>query len=167
MFNTCSGLTSVTIPDSVTSLGNKAFFGCSSLTSVTIPNSITSIGEDAFSNCKNLNEVNYIGSEADWAAIIKGPNYSIAENIIKYCKGINAVPSDDGRRIVVRPINIESGKTVILALYDGNKFIEMQSSIYVGTEIPFTTYKAYTCAKVMVWNSLDVMSPECGVKIVE
>ena len=166
-FNTCSGLTSVTIPDSVTSLGNKAFFGCSSLTSVTIPNSVTSIGEYAFSDCNNLNEVNYIGSEADWAAITKGQNYSIAENIIKYCKGINVVPSDDGRRIVVRPINIESGKTVTLALYDGNKFIEMQSMIYGGTEIPFTTDKAYTCAKVMVWNSLNEMSPECGVKIVE
>lgn len=166
-FNTCSGLTSVTIPDGVTSLGNKAFFGCSCLTSVTIPNSVTSIGEYAFSDCNNLNEVNYIGSEADWAAIKKGQNYSIAENIIKYCKGINVVHSDDGKRIVVRPINIESGKTVILALYDGNKFIEMQSRIYGGTEIPFTTDKAYTCAKVMVWNSLDGMSPECGVKIVE
>lgn len=166
-FNSCSGLTSVTIPDGVTSLGNKAFFGCSSLTSVTIPNSVTSIGENAFLNCNKLNEVNYIGSKADWAEITKGKNYSIAENIIKYCKGINVVPSDEGRRIVVRPINIESDKTVILALYDGNKFIEIQSRIYGGTEITFTTDKAYTCAKVMIWNSLSEMSPVCDFKIVK
>lgn len=166
-FNTCSGLTSVTIPDGVTSLGNKAFFGCSSLTSVTIPNSVTSIGEYAFSDCNNLKQVNYIGSEADWAEITTGKNYSIAENIIMYCKGINVVPSDEGRRIVVRPINIESDKTVILALYDGNKFIEFQSRIYGGTEITFTTDKAYTCAKVMIWNSLSEMSPVCDFKIVK
>ncbi|MDY4745265.1 MAG: leucine-rich repeat domain-containing protein, partial [Bacteroidaceae bacterium] len=47
----CSGLTSVTIPNSVTSIGIHAFYGCSGLTSVTIPNSVTSIGDFAFSYC--------------------------------------------------------------------------------------------------------------------
>ncbi len=53
-FYECSGLTSVTIPTSVTSIGNGAFYGCSSLTSVTIPTSVTSIGNGAFSNCSGL-----------------------------------------------------------------------------------------------------------------
>ncbi len=47
-FYGCSDLTSVTIPNSVTSIGDDAFYGCSDLTSVTIPNSVTSIGSDAF-----------------------------------------------------------------------------------------------------------------------
>ncbi|MBQ9679044.1 MAG: leucine-rich repeat protein [Prevotella sp.] len=38
----CSGLTSIEIPNNVTSIGNLAFYGCSALTSVTIPNSVTS-----------------------------------------------------------------------------------------------------------------------------
>ena len=47
-FYGCSGLTAVTIPNSVTSIGNYAFSGCSGLTAVTIGNSVTSIGSEAF-----------------------------------------------------------------------------------------------------------------------
>lgn len=47
-FLSCSNLTSVTIPNSITSINNGAFFHCSGLTSITIPNSITSIGYGAF-----------------------------------------------------------------------------------------------------------------------
>lgn len=52
-----SRLTSVTIPNSVKSIGNYAFYYCDGLTSVTIPNSVTSIGERAFSGCTSLSAV--------------------------------------------------------------------------------------------------------------
>ena len=52
-----SSLTSVTIPDGVTSIGNEAFFQCTGLTSVTIPSSVTSIGSFAFHYCRSLTSV--------------------------------------------------------------------------------------------------------------
>ena len=57
-FRDCRGLTSITIPNSVTSIGGSAFSGCSGLTSITIPNSVTSIGGDAFYGCSGLTSVN-------------------------------------------------------------------------------------------------------------
>ncbi len=56
-FSGCTSLTSVTIPDSVTSIGNSAFSDCDSLTSVTIPDSVTSIGYDAFYNTPFYNNI--------------------------------------------------------------------------------------------------------------
>jgi hypothetical protein len=56
-FHDCHSLTSVTIPNSVTSIGYKAFEDCDSLTSVTVPNSVTSIGNNAFAYCDGLTSV--------------------------------------------------------------------------------------------------------------
>ncbi len=53
----CRSLTNVTIPNGVTTIGYRAFAYCSSLTSVTIPNSVTSIGNYAFGYCRNLRSV--------------------------------------------------------------------------------------------------------------
>ena len=56
-FSGCSSLTSVTIGNSVTSIGGYAFYDCSGLTSVTIPNSVTSIEDCAFYGCGGLTSV--------------------------------------------------------------------------------------------------------------
>ena len=56
-FRSCSGFTSIEIPNSVTSIGDNAFYGCSGLTSATIGNSVISIGNYAFYGCSNLKTV--------------------------------------------------------------------------------------------------------------
>ena len=54
-FEGCSGLTSITIPSSVTSIGDNCFQGCSGLSSITIPSSVTSLGWNCFLYCQNWN----------------------------------------------------------------------------------------------------------------
>ncbi|MCH5163555.1 MAG: leucine-rich repeat protein [Clostridiales bacterium] len=56
-FFDCSSLENITIPDSVTSIGQSVFDGCSSLESITIPDSITSIGQRAFDGCSSLKSI--------------------------------------------------------------------------------------------------------------
>ena len=56
-FMGCAGLSSVIIPNSVTSIGRAAFYGCTGLLSVTIPNSVTSIGVGVFEGCTRLTSV--------------------------------------------------------------------------------------------------------------
>ena len=69
-FRWCNSLQSITIPNSVTSIGDYAFWLCKSLKSVTIPNSVTSIGDGAFILCESLqsvtisNSVTSIGNKA-------------------------------------------------------------------------------------------------------
>lgn len=160
----CSSLIKVIIPDGVTEIGYRTFYNCSDLTSVTIPNSVQIVDKEAFEKCTNLKTVNYIGSEADWENVT-GSGKNNLKNV-NHLSGISAKRSED-RKIVVKPINIENGKNVILALYDGDKLVEMQQSSDYGEdnrEITFTTTKDYTRARVMVWESLSKMTPVCGIK---
>ena len=81
-FYGCTGLTSITIPDGVTNIGWYAFSGCASLTSITIPDSVTNIGEDAFSYA-GLASIKFQGTKAQWYAI-KGIN-EIGAHCTVYC----------------------------------------------------------------------------------
>lgn len=62
-------ITSVIIPESVTTIDKYAFYWCTNLTSISIPNSITGIGNEAFNGCYNLNAV-YINDLEAWCNII-------------------------------------------------------------------------------------------------
>ncbi len=64
-FEGCTGLTEVTIPNSVTTIGGLAFAWCEGLTVVTIPNSVTTIGWRAFDDCTSLTEVTVPASVTD------------------------------------------------------------------------------------------------------
>ncbi len=98
---------SIVINNSVTSIGNRAFYRCTSLTKVTIPNSVTSIGSDAFFNCSSLinvtipNGVTYIDDYTFWlcesltSVIIPTSVTSIGEYAFADCNSLTKITIPD------------------------------------------------------------------------
>ena len=94
-FEGCSSLTSISIPPSVTKIGDWGFRGCSSLTSITIPPSVTEIGGSAFDGCSNLTSISVskdnkvYDSREDCNAII----HTESNTLIRGCENTFIPPS--------------------------------------------------------------------------
>lgn len=88
-FASCSGVTSITIPKSVTLIGSNAFAGCSGLTSIIIPNSVTSIGANAFEGCSGLTSITIPNSVT-----------SIGANAFKGCSALASISVPDGISVI-------------------------------------------------------------------
>ena len=107
-FYKCSAVTSVVIPNGVTSIGGSAFYGCTSLISVIIPDGVTSIGDGAFSNCSSLTSViipNSIANIHDRAfsrcsslisVVIPSGVTGIGDGAFSYCTSLTSVVIPDG-----------------------------------------------------------------------
>ena len=108
VFYDCSGLTSLTIPSSVTSIGYYAFKGCSGLTSLTIPSSVTKIGYYAFKGCSGLTSLTIpssVISISDYAfsgcsgltnLTIPSSVISIGRGVFSNCSGLTSLTIPSG-----------------------------------------------------------------------
>ncbi|MBO5312355.1 MAG: leucine-rich repeat protein, partial [Clostridia bacterium] len=84
-FSGCTGLTSVTISEGVTSIGSYAFSGCKGLTEISIPSSVTSIDSYAFEDCTGLTEITIPSSVT-----------SIGYAAFNDCAGLKSVTIEEG-----------------------------------------------------------------------
>ena len=84
-FQYCSSLTSIIIPDGVTSIGGSAFSGCASLTNVTIGEGVTSIGFQAFDGCRSLISI-----------VIPDSVTEIDEYAFSWCSSLTSIVIPDG-----------------------------------------------------------------------
>ena len=138
VFNGCSGLTSLTLPSSVTKIGCYALLNCIGLTSLTLPSSVTEIGEGAFLNCRGLTNftipsgVTSIGHGAFFCC------YGLISLTIPSC--VTAIGS--------RAFNDCSGLTSIYAYME--KLPETGSNLFLGCDekkctvyVPKGTYDDY------------------------
>ena len=138
VFYDCSGLTSLTLPSSVTKIGCYALSNCIGLTSLTLPSSVTEIGEHAFLNCRGLT------------------NFTIPSGVTKIgagaffcCYGLISltIPSSV-TAIGSRAFNDCSGLTSIYAYME--KLPETGSNLFLGCDekkctvyVPKGTYDDY------------------------
>jgi hypothetical protein len=146
-FYNCTSLTSVTIPDSVTSIGYEAFGWCSNLTNVKFGNSVTSIGLCAFTNCTSLtsviipNSVTSIGPEAFYycgltSVTIPDSVTSIGEAAFIFCSSLISATIGNG----VMSIGDEAFRdctSLTNAYFKGNA-PSMGSNVFGGCARKFT-----------------------------
>jgi len=151
-FSGCSKLTSINIPNSVTSIGNNALNGCSGLTSINIPNSVTSIGDSVFSGCSGLTSI-YIPDSVT----------SIGNNALHGCSGLTSINIPNSVTSIgdsafwgcsgLTSINIPDSVTSI-----GNYAFEYCSkltSINIPNSVTFIRYSAFDGCIELTSVSLD------------
>ena len=132
-FYNCTGLTSVTIGDSVTSINSQTFYNCYRLTSVTIGNSVTSIGWNAFDGCTRLTSVTIPNSVT-----------SIESGAFYNCSGLTSVTI---------------GNSVTSIGYDAFYNCSGLTSVTIGNSVTSIGYDAfYNCNKLEIVNISDIKS---------
>ena len=114
-FNGCTSLSSISIPDSVTSIGFCAFNGCTSLSSISIPDSVTRIGDNAFAFCYSL-------TAADIGSSVK----SIGNYAFYWCTSLASVTIPDSVTSI--------GNCAFYGCTSLSSISIPDSVIYIGTE---------------------------------
>ncbi len=92
-FNSCSDLESVTFPKTLTSIGLAAFMSCKKLKNITIPENVTSIGNQAFDSCTGLEEITISSKRTDDG---KPTDKSIGSNAFARCTSLKKVTLPEG-----------------------------------------------------------------------
>ncbi|MBE6667251.1 MAG: leucine-rich repeat domain-containing protein [Ruminococcaceae bacterium] len=162
-FKGCTSLTGVTIPNSVTSIGNSAFAYCYSITNVTIPDSVTNIGEYAFSGCDSLTSVT-IGNGVT----------SICEGAFYGCDSLTSVTIGNGVTSIGNSAfehctsltNITIPDSVKRIGVDAFRYCYRLTSVTIGNGVTSIDYDAfhdcYTLVEVIDKSELNITAGSIG-----
>ena len=158
LFPGCKNLESITIPDSITSIGNNAFSGCKNLASITIPNSVTSIGESAFAYCENLKSVTISNSVT-----------SIDNNTFSDCTSLTSVTIPDSVTSIGEMAfsNCENLTSIIIpnsvTSIGESAFSSCTNltSVTIPNSVISVGYQAFAgCSRL---ESVTLLNPECEI----
>ena len=158
-----SNLKSLTIPNSVTSIGGSAFEGCTGLTSVTIPNSVTSIGSSAFYNCSGLQKV-IVPDIKKWCSITFG---SSSDNPLYYAHHLYSDENTEITKLVI-PDGVTSIPNYVFSGCSGLTSVTIPNSV---TTISSSAFQGCSGLTSITWNAKNYpafssasSSPLCNIR---
>lgn len=136
-FKSCTGLTSINIPDSVSLIDDKAFLGCSNLNTISIPESVNELGNNVFSNCTSLSAVQLSSN------LFSLPQYTFA-----YCSSLSTIEIPDSITYIGDFAFVDCKNLSYIDLSNNiNKF---------GTDV---FKRCETLKSIVIPNGVDTISP--------
>ena len=134
-FYGCTGLTSVTLPNSIIEIGYGSFALCSGLTSITIPSSVETIGEEAFARCSGLTNVTIPNSVRD-----------MGDGVFGYCSELTSITLSDNVKSLGGSLFKGCSKLTSIIIPDGVR--------YIGT---FAFYDCASLTSVTIPNGVTTI----------
>lgn len=163
-FYYCSELTELILPDSVTSIGNGAFGGCSGLTELTLSNSLTSIGEYAFNGCSGLAKITSLAEipPVCGSGVFDGVNKTNCELIVPE----GSVAAYKQAEVWNEFSNISGFSGVEDTVADGNTIRVIGNQIEISGD--FTSVEVYGVNGTLIYKGKDnvVTVPSVGIYLV-
>jgi len=172
-FSECASLKSVTLADSIKTIGSEAFNKCAALESVKFGSALETIGENAFSDCKALTSINLPASVATIEANAFARTHALVDIIVAeenaaYKEVDNVLYTKDGKTLVLYPAStheysftVPTGVTEIARnAFNGARFLVQ---ITISKDVVTIGDAAFSgCSKLVEINNLSSLDIKAG-----